>query len=367
MRFTNDLDIPAGWTVGFRRDGRELLVVMAKATYVMPNDGADAVLATEQVPLTQADRFSGEPGVSAPLFETDYAHQKPACDVLLVGSAYAPLGRHAKRVEVALAVGPLAKRFAVVGNRKWRSHLMGVSATQAEPFQQLTLSYDVAFGGTDRTNEADGRTDTYAANPVGRGYWGHGKSADGQPLPNTEEIDHSVDSFSRKYAPMAFGPLGRNWGPRALYAGTYDQQWLENVAPLWPQDFDDRYFQSAPADQIIPYPTGGEAITLHNLTPDGHCAFRLPIQTMPVTFIPYSGRDVTLPSSIDTIVLEPDEGRFTLTWRVTLPLGRSIFDVKEAIVGERSPAWHRSRRFPGKTYYASLAEAVRRRGTNLKP
>lgn len=361
MRFINEAGLPAAWTFGFRRDGRELLVVIVKATYVIPHDQSEPQLAEQQLPLTEADQFSGEPGHSATLLATDYAHQKPACDVLLVGSAYAPGGRETTRCEVALAVGSMSKRFVVVGHRTWRAGLMGVSPGRPQPFLQLPLSYDVAFGGTDRTEEDQGRTDTYRPNPVGKGYWSKSHRAEGQPLPNTEEPGRPVDSHSGSYVPMAFSPIGRNWPARTQYAGTYDKAWLENVAPLWPDDFDERYFHAAPADQVIPYPAGGEQVHLYNLTADGRCSFRLPARTMPVTFIPHGGNDVTRNASLDTIVLEPDEGRFALTWRAVLPLGRSMFDVKETIVGERSAAWHRARRFPGKTYYANLADAVRAR------
>jgi hypothetical protein len=78
---------------------------------------------------------------------------------------------------------------------------------------------------------------------------------------------------------------------------------------------------------------------------------------MPVTFIPYRGYDATRDSVLDTIVLEPDQERFTLTWRASLPLARSVFDVKETIAGEMSAAWHRARR-SGKDYYPSLSALV---------
>ena len=106
MRFSNELGLPAAWTMGFRRDGREMLVVVVKATYTLPAPGLESVLADEQVALVEADRYTGEPGLSAPLHETDFAHEKPACDVLLVGSAYAPRGR-ATQVDVGLQVGTL--------------------------------------------------------------------------------------------------------------------------------------------------------------------------------------------------------------------------------------------------------------------
>lgn len=358
MKFTNACGQAAGWTLAFEGDGREMLVVVAKATYGLPPTGEAPRLADEQVPLVEADRFSGEPGLSAPMFETDYAHRKPGCDVLLIGSAHVPQGRQATRIEVGLRVGPMVKQFAVVGERHWQRRVLGIATSAPLPFSTLPISYDCAFGGTDRTQEKNGQTDAYLANPVGRGYWRHTDAIDGSPLPNTEALDEPIASYSGKYRPMALSPIGRNWAPRVDHAGTYDQSWIENTAPFWPADFDPRYFQAAPPDQVIPYLRGGEEIVLRNLTPDGHRSFQLPTRALPITFIPHVGRDLTLRAQLDTIVLEPDAQRFTLAWRANLPLARSVFDVREAIVGEMSAAWHRARRFPGKTYYASLRELV---------
>ena len=53
---------------------------------------------------------------------------------------------------------------------------------------------------------------------------------------------------------MSFGPVGRGWHPRLGYAGTYDQNWLDNVFPFLPADFRDDYYQAAPADQQIASP-----------------------------------------------------------------------------------------------------------------
>lgn len=358
MRFTNVTALPASWTMGFRRDGRELLVVIAKATYVLPRNGEESVLAAEQVPLVEADVFTGEPGFSAPVYETDYAHAKPACDVLLIGSAYAPPGRRVTRTVVGLKVGTMSKQFAVVGPRTWKLGVLGITAGDPNPFESLPITYDCAFGGTDRTRAAHGQAKTFLSNPVGAGYWSSADRINGKPMPNTEQVDRPVTKPDGDYLPMAFSPIGRNWAPRSSFAGTYDQEWIENTAPLWPADFDERYFQAAPPDQVIPHPKGGEQVILRNLTPDGERAFRLPVYRMPITFVPHKGRDATREGVIDTITIEPDRERFTLTWRVTLPLAKSIFDVKESIVGEMSAAWHRARRSPGKPYYGSLGEAV---------
>lgn len=359
MKLTNASSAAAGWMVGFQRDGRELLVVMVKATYQLPTQGEPAVRCAEQVPLIEADEFEGEPGTSAPRYETDYAQLKPACDVLLLGSAHAPAGTAARRVEVGLTVGSMTKRLAVIGDRHWSKGPLGLSASDPEPFVSCPISYGRAFGGTDRTKEAsENKTDTFLANPAGLGYWRYTDEIDGKPLSNTEEIDRPVTGCDGKYVPMAFSPIGRTWEPRCHFSGTYDENWFENQAPFWPDDFDYRYFQAAPADQVVPYLMGGEMVVLENLCADRTRAFQLPADRMPVTFIPHRGRDAVREAVLDTLLIEPDENRFTLTWRCSLALGKSVFDVQEIIAGEMSSAWQRARRFPNKIYYNNLEELV---------
>jgi len=364
MNFINRSGLPAAWTMGFRRDGRELLIVIVKATFAIPDpdQSAELVPAPEQVPLVEADAFTGAPGLTAPLVETDFAHHKPGCDVVLLGRAHAPAGRLVERCEVGLRVGDLQKRVVAVGPRVWKRRLGMVSATPPQPFESVPLTYDTAWGGTDRTYEDEGRIEAFPANPVGCGFWRNTRDIDGQPLPHTEQLGCPIESYDSPYLPQAFSPIGRNWAPRALLAGTYDGAWLAERAPLWPDNFDERYFQCAPTDQIIPYPVGGEPVVLKNMSPMRPVvAFALPEWPVSITFVPHQGRDITRSAHVDTLVLEPEKNRFTMTFRCTLPLGKSIFDVKETIAGNMPQAWHRARRFPGKTYYASLADAVRAR------
>ena len=358
MRFTNVSGGEAAWAAGYEPDGRELLIVAIKFTYRLPANGSDPEPVAETGPLVQADTFSGEPGLSAPKYETDFAFRKPFCDVLLLGSAYVPDGKPARRVEVGLQVGGMVKQFVAVGNRVWMKGLAGISATAPSPFSILPIGYDVAYGGADRTFEAsNGKVFTYASNPVGRGFWHETDDIEGKPLPNTEETTEPVTTYRGAYKPQAFSPVGRSWSPRVGYAGTYDQEWLDNECPFWPKNFDFRYFQAAAEDQWIAYPRGGEPIVLKNLTSDGYRAFHLPPGRVPVTFIPYRGFDVTRDAVLDTIVLEPDLDRFTLTWRASLALGKSLFDVEEVIAGEMSRGWHRARRLD-KDYFPSLGALV---------
>jgi hypothetical protein len=361
MDFVNETKVAAGWTMGFDRDGRELVVVAVKATFTIPRDGRHPELAEEQVPLVEADQFTGEPGLSAPLYETDYAHRKPTCDVLVNGNAHAASAKLTRQMEVSVRVGAMVKSFNVIGNRVWRKGVFGIRATEPEPFDVITVSYDNAFGGTDRSRNDRANVKTYLLNPVGRGYSHFKDEVDGMPLPNTEEVGKSIVDPDGSYRPMSFGSIGRNWPPRIHFAGTYDQQWIDDRAPFWPDDFDYRYFQAAPPDQQIPYPKGGEEVVIRNMTADGHISFDLPRVSMPVWFLPYRGKDTRVDSVIDSIVIEPDLGRFMMGWRAVLPMRRSCFDIKQIIAGEMSEAWQRARKYGNKPYYKGLAELVQAR------
>ena len=361
MDFVNDTNVEAGWTLGFERDGRELLVVAVKATFDIPEkNDEETLLSQHQVPLTESDKFTGEPGFSATLYESDYAHRKPACDVVLNGSAYAPGGRPTQKVTVGLHVGPVRKRFDVVGERRWAAVLLAAASTRPQPFTRLSISYDCAYGGMDTSESNPDRVETFLDNPVGVGFYPLTKSKTmiAKLLPNAQEIGRPIKTYRGKHRPMAFGAIGRNFKCRVPFAGTYDQSWLDERAPFFPDDFDYRYFQCAPADQQMPYPKGGEEVVLENLTPERIKRFRLPKMPMPVLFVPHRGKASQQNAVIDTLVIEPDEGRFTLTWRVSLPLRKNCFEIARTVVGKTLRVHRREVRTAGKTFYANLAELI---------
>lgn len=345
MEFINATRMDAACTMGMERDGRELLVVAIKATFVLPRTGESVRLHDEQVPLVVADIFTGEPGFSAPLHEVDFAPRKPACDVLLLGSVYTDGGRPSTRARAALRVGALHKACEVVGDRVWEAGLAGIRASPPQAFSRLPISYDVAFGGVDRGSEDASEHDAYLPNPVGRGYCKHLKSAwvDGKPLPNTEEIGQSVSWPTDRYAPMAFGPLGRGWASRARWAGTYDQRWLDERFPFLPDDFDTRYFQSAPEDQQMPFPIAPMEVEITGFTADGYRRFLLPHFEAPVHVFPWQGGREDLAAVLDTIIFEPDSNRFTMTWRLARPLRRNMLEIAQVLVGRKGREWWQGR------------------------
>jgi len=352
--------MPAGYTMGMQPDGREFLVVAVKGTFRLPGNGAEPELLKDQVPLVEADVPTGEPGLSATLYESDYALRKPRCDVLLNGSAYAPYGRPATRVPVSLTVGSISKSFYVVGDRVWKKGPLSIHPSKPELFLNMPISYDRAFGGSDNTHEKKKKHRAHMFNPIGVGFHTNLKkeAIEGKPLPNTEDPKQPIKEPSGDYRPMAFGVIGRGWEPRYQFAGTYDQDWIDNVFPFLPFDFKDDYYQAAPPDQQIGHLQGGETVILKNLTPDGLTRFQIPRVRVPVVFFRKKGEPQKTDAVADTLVIEPDEDRFMITWRVSLPLKKNMFEVVQVLVGEMPRGWWRAREL-GKTYYRSLGELVK--------
>lgn len=363
MELLNGTDMVAEYTLGLDPQGREHLVAVVKGTFDLAGNGGVPTLAAAQEPIVKADVFTGEPGLSATVYESEFSYLKRFCDVILNGSAHAPGGRPTDRVTVGLRVGSMSKSFNVVGDRYWTFGGAAPTPSRAQPFTTLPVSYDRAFGGTSGSPDDPASRVTYAPNPVGVGY--HRSSADlreleGRPLPNTEEITAPIESPSFSYAPMSFGAIGRNFAHRVALAGTYDQRWIDEVCPFLPSDFDPLYFQCAPPDQLIEHPRGGEPVVLVNLTPGGRLAFELPSIDMRVEFTDQRCARSERVATLDTIVIEPDAGRLLMTWRASLPLKRSIFEVAQVVVGRMSPGWYRARE-TGKTYLTRSGDKTRPR------
>lgn len=355
MELINATAMPAAYTQGMNKSGRESLVVVVKGTFGLPLDGSPPVLQEQQIPLVEADVYFDEPGFSSCLYESDFAPYKPRCDVLLNGSAYAPYGQPVKEVDTRIQVAGIDKTVRAVGNRLWYADARSIGKTFAEPFTVMPIHYGRAFGGLDNFTQDETKRDAYMENPVGRGFhrFIQDKLIHHKPLPNTEEPGHPIKKPDGQYRPMAYGVVGRGWPQRARFAGTYDQQWVDKVFPFLPDDFDEQYFQAAPIDQQCSYLQGGEWVELHNLTPTGLTRFQLPTIDLPVVFFKKREETRHTHAVIDTLLIEPDMGRFSLVWRVSEPLKRNMFEIPQVLVGKMSKAWWRAKTL-GKTYYPGL-------------
>jgi hypothetical protein len=335
----------AEMTTQLDKAGREHLLVVVKATYRIPANGKTPRPIVPPQPLAMQDTFVGEPGLSAPLYEADFALRKLRCDVLFNAHAHAPKGIPVKELAVGFRIGECSKSIRVLGDQHWEASLIGVGASAAKAFTTMPLHYGRAFGGSTPYMKGDKQmADTLPENPIGTGYAGRlSTDVNHQPLPN---LGHFRSSLTRPgdtgFKPVAFSAVARNWLPRRKYAGTYDDHWRNNVFPFLPADFDERFFQCAPEDQQIAFPQGGEEIVLANMM-EGRpeVRFKLPrLDNIPIRFLTRDYRVLTPPVVADTLYFEPDDNRFSIVWRVSVPIKRNFRkEIQTIAIGHVCKTW----------------------------
>lgn len=354
----NTTGMLAGLTVFTDKDGRDHCVVVVKGTFNVCKDGK-VTLADEQLPLVYADKHYGDPGNTSIQYECDFVPFKPRADLIVNGFVFSPNESPVRELLAGFQVGSVRKIIKIFGNRYWDSGLAGLKPSDPERFIKMPLKYEHAYGGADQSDDDPKNWGFELRNLVGVGfYMGKGiGSVVGKSLPNLENSNHLINTWSDRPAPASFGGLARGWQPRIKFAGTYDQQWLDRRFPFLPEDFDQQYFQSAPADQQFSYFRGGEELRFANMTPEGSLSFTMPQLEIPITYR-FRDRSITMEPNIDTVIVEPDQYRFVAVWRTSVPLGRKIHALREITVGRPPKSAAPARMLHGKPYFSSINEAI---------
>lgn len=309
-------------------DGVETVYGAAKATFAIDPQGK-LTFCEEQDDVVLLDEHWGEPLASSLRAASEMTLIKPATDVLMRGHAHAPKGK-ASQVDVTLALGSIRKTVRVFGDRVWKEGVLGIKPTDPAPFERMPLLYENAFGGTDAQPVDAAKIDFEPRNPIGRGLFPKNTKTPlaGLPLPNLEDPAQLLRSPKDRPPPAGFGPICSHWDPRKSYAGTYDEAWTQTRAPYLPVDFNPRFFQSAPPDQIVEgYLKGGEPVEILNATPEGKLAFKLPACEVSMTFR-LEGRDHASSANLDTVTIDPDAGRLWMIWRSCLAVDKKLLRLE---------------------------------------
>jgi hypothetical protein len=324
MKIENHTPLQAAWLVLLDKQGAERLIVALKATYVIAEDGRLSI-APKQDALRGPDEFHGEPGQSSIRYEGELGPPKVATDVALVGSAVAP-GPGIRTMEVSFRVGPLHKRVRVYGERRWRRVLGLLSHSAPEPFERVPLIFENAFGGTDASAPDPKHHDREPRNPVGRGFIAKRSQLElpGSSLPNIEDPEEPFRRPGQRVTPQGFGFIGRDWNPRASYAGTYDQRWMEDRLPLLPLDFDERHHNAAHPDLIAPgFLRGNEPVEIIGCTRSGRLAFNLPNVQPAADAMNGKGREAVR-LKLNTVLVDTDTMRLSLLWKGDLDIHKRL-------------------------------------------
>jgi hypothetical protein len=310
-------------------------VVVVKGTFDILMDGTTKLADKQKEPL-YGEEYSGEPGKSSVLYDADLVSPKRNTDVLLNGHVYAPAGKPTTEITATMIVDKITKHLHVFGDRRWKKRLWGLSMTRPVPFEKIPLTYERAFGGWDIKPEKSSDQRLEPRNPIGAGFAIRAEHLVGQPVPNVEDPKQLISSWRSRPRPAGFGVIASYWSPRLKYAGTYDGKWQKERFPLLPEDFDERFFQSAPEDQqVVGFMRGGEKVELINLSPNGHLTFDLP-KIIP-GFVTRFGRErINHTSHLHTVIIEPDWPRVIMVWHTSLPCSNARIDyLDETMIFEK--------------------------------
>jgi hypothetical protein len=308
-------------------DGIDSLFTVVKATFTLEER---PVPAEGQLPVAVEQEFYGAPDQSSIKTACDVSLMKPGTDVLLMGKAYAPRGRPTPLMDVSLGVGTILKTIRVFGDRVWQTATreLNYSISEPQPFETMPLVWERAFGGIEKNVKPIAAE---VRNPVGTGFRTSEiqESIAGVRLPNLEDPAAPITAWNQRPQPAGFAPISAHWEPRRSYAGTYDEEWQKHRAPYLPQDFDPRFLQLAPPGLVAPeYLKGGEPVELRGVTRSGILRFRLPKATFKISYR-VDGSSEERPAQLDTILIEPEQLRFILTWRSVFPCDKRALRVSE--------------------------------------
>ncbi len=260
----------------------------------------------------------------------DVGIPKARGEYIVHGSAYAPGGVALTELAVGVRVGPLQKQLRVSGDRFWIGRRR---ASDPQPFVEMPLSWDRAYGGPE-----------FPRNPLGRGRVEvelFGQRA--VPLANVEDPRAPVEAAGQVVEPAGLRPIDISWPQRSQLAGTYDQRWLEELFPGFAADVDWAVHNIASRDQQREgWWQGGDAYELINLHPSKpRIAGVLPRWHARsfITRVAGSGEarrerfeEITL--ALQTLWLFPDAERAVLIFQGSIEIARDdASDVIHLLIG----------------------------------
>lgn len=329
--------------------GNHLFSVVVKRTYrFMPNGTAERC--EKDRPLRRIDEYydGGDPEWSTVQHESELAAYKPATDVVVIGTAYAPRGVPTERMLVGVRVGASEKVLAVTGDRRChyqagRTPIFG----DPEPFAAMEVRYERAYGGRDEVSDP-AVPFLYPRNPMGAGVVLRNvrEAVDGLALPNIEDsgdqltperlLVHEPARWHLQPLPQGFGWRQRAWYPRSALLGSYPPfldagtVTTEERMGLLPAD----HVALAKQSRLKPLPApfangasfgmlfadlrGDEAVALGGLSPEGLLQFRLPGDPPAVLLDIGLGPQEPAPK-LHTVSIRPDDREVDLVWRAAVP------------------------------------------------
>lgn len=335
MELVNRTAVPAACAIGDGwDDDHQVGIVTAKATFTYEPTGALTLDTQGPLPLfgdDQPTRFGVIPRDDLPREGDDF-------EVIFLGCAHAPRGAAVASMEVGLAVGPVERRLAVFGDRRWTD----LGPTAPEPFRAMPLTWHNAFGGAcmaliDRDSPV---IVTDPRNPAGKGFdplpqaralgeflrcpAGYPSLDAARALPNVEAPDRLIGHPDDAPDPACWATL-----PLSSVAHSRRMVDLERTQAEGRAVLTEQRFHRAVPEWVIARPEDGAEVVLTGLDPAGEVRFALPTLRVLADF-DVGGARTTVALSAQTMVILGEKRTVTVTYRARVHL-RRVEEVEKSV------------------------------------
>ncbi len=284
---------------------RMIGAVVAKATYVASPTTMEfsAALSTIQV--------SPAPGN----LDHDLGIRRGAIDVLIDGHAVARDHRRIAQSVAGIEIGSFTRHVLVHGARQWRRWLGRLGPSMPEPFTEVPLAWEQAYGGSPVVR---GLRVPHPDNPVGKGYHPSPAELHGTELPQIEDPQVPIASPDDQPRPVNFAALPAQSRFR-LESAIDPEAPVERPLPT--------IYNRAHPHHRMPLGSiqGPTPVRVFGCTPQGAWQFMLPWDELHAWVV--VGRDEwRLPLHLDTLVFTPDQRSVSLCYRAAFkyPYTRAV-------------------------------------------
>lgn len=297
------------------------VVLVAKATYDISGGGLERVLdASWPVHLEPLETPYGP-------FPQDMAHRKPRLDLILLGKAHAPGGEPVQEMEVFLELDDFKYRLAVIGDRVWTPDGDGWVPSAPEPFTELPLTYDLAFGGKAITEWGEL---VWPDNPEGKGFCPEPGEAEGVALPNLEAPGERIADPADRPRVVGTAPYPMTGGLRLSQFSRAGEDGPEAATPL---EVEPLVCNWAHPDLMLDRDRGYRLLRVSGVSPDGDLTARIP--SFPGRITLRHGPDrLQMETLLDTIIIQAEEQRLTLRWRAAVRIPMRPRELREVVLEE---------------------------------
>lgn len=277
------------------QQGRMFQSVFVKTTYTFDED-FNLIPDPEQEPFNFTDHCYEDFNTSSLMYPSDLVPFKPNTDIIINANSYPPDGKPMKHWNCGVRIEGqhrVEKQLMVYGPRQWvpkwsrelneeerqnwqkyRKCFKKWELSEPELTNCVPIRYENSFGGMQERAKDGGKIEyiAFERNPIGTGWIDKELTDHTTPMraPQLESFTGgNIDDPYQIYNPESLGPIPPAWLPRRPLGGTYDQNWIDNIWPHWPPDYDFNYHNSAPSYLQYPnYMRGDEHVQLLNLWPD---------------------------------------------------------------------------------------------------